>query len=128
MISEGCPVSSLSQLPPWRTKKDPNTMFLKKFDFSSKKDQRMILKMIDFIIDMSLMEMKGVEVLDKINSRAYLRRDLDLTQSEIYQLIDTLEQKLQITIKDDDRIDITTVSQLEAIIFLGLFEESGQKD
>jgi len=103
-------------------------MFLKKFDFSSKKDQRMILKMIDFIIDMSLMEMKGVEVLDKINSRAYLRRDLDLTQSEIYQLIDTLEQKLQITIKDDDRIDITTVSQLEAIIFLGLFEESGQKD
>lgn len=124
MFSEGCSVSSFSQLPPWRAKNDPHTMFLKKFNFSSKKDEHIILKMIDFIIDISLIDMKGVDVLDKISSRAYLRRDLGLTQLEIDQLLDTLEQKLQITIEGYDRLDITTVSQLEAIIFLGLFEES----
>ncbi len=103
-------------------------MFLKKFDFSSKKDEHIILKMIDFVIDISLIDMKGVDVLDKVNSRAYLCDDLGLSQLEIDQLIDTLEQKLQITIEGYDRLDITTVSQLQAIIFLGLFEESLRKN
>lgn len=84
--------------------------------------------MIDFVIDISLIDMKGEDVLDKINSRANLREHLGLSQLEIEQLIDTLEQKLKITIEGEDRLDITTVSQLEAIIFLGLFEESLRKN
>jgi len=103
-------------------------MFFKQLDYSSKKDEKIILKMINFVIDLSLIDMKGEGILDKINSCAYLRIDLDLTHPEIDQLIDTLEQKLQITIEDDDRLDITTVSQLQAIIFLGLFEESLRKN
>lgn len=128
MISEGCSVSSLSQLPLWRTKKDPNTMFFGKLDFYSKKDEKIIIKMIDLIIDITLIDMKGEEVLDKINPYANFRSDLGLSRLEICQLVDTLGQKLQITIGDYECFDIEKVSQLRAIIFLGLFELSHQKN
>ena len=78
--------------------------------------------LIELLIYNSIIQVKGERVIEKLSDQANLRKQIRLSRLEIDELLKALEQQLQISVKGEDREEITSVADLKSIIFLRLFE------